>query len=200
MASSNDDDNLRAAGGVLFFAVGLTLMLAIGVALWKLKRPAPAAQTTAVSGGPVPARGVTPAIAVAAGAAAPGVAGSAAAAAAAPAGGGVTPDLPRIVVQGDLVKFYFATGKAEMAAGSDVVLGRVVNAVKGGKTAVVSGFHDATGNAARNAELAKRRAFAVRDRLQALGVDAGRIELRKPESVPGTGSDPEARRVDVSLR
>jgi outer membrane protein OmpA-like peptidoglycan-associated protein len=65
--------------------------------------------------------------------------------------------------------------------------------------AVVSGFHDATGDAALNAELAKQRALAVRDALKGLGVAEDKIELKKPEETTATGSNAEARRVEVVL-
>ena len=42
----------------------------------------------------------------------------------------------------------------------------VVKGVADGKKAVISGYHDATGDPAANAELAKQRAFKVRDTLK----------------------------------
>ena len=68
-----------------------------------------------------------------------------------------------------------------------------------GKKAVVSGFHDATGDAALNAELAKQRAVAVAEALKALGVAEDKVELKKPEETTATGSNAEARRVEVTL-
>ena len=65
---------------------------------------------------------------------------------------------------------------------------------------VVSGFHDTSGDPARNAELAKRRAMSVRDALIGLGVAEQQIELRKPESIAAAATDPEARRVEITLR
>mgnify|MGYP000721068478 CR=1 FL=1 len=50
-----------------------------------------------------------------------------------------------------------------------------------------------------NAELAKQRAFAVRDALKALGVAEDKIELKKPEETTASGSNAEARRVEVAL-
>jgi len=65
---------------------------------------------------------------------------------------------------------------------------------------VLSGFHDASGDPVANAELAKQRAFAVRDLLATAGVSERGIELAKPAVTTG-GADPrEARRVDVTLR
>ena len=64
----------------------------------------------------------------------------------------------------------------------------------------VSGFHDASGNAAANAELAKQRAVAVRDLLVVAGVPAERIVLEKPAVTTGGADSREARRVEVTVR
>ncbi len=109
-------------------------------------------------------------------------------------------DVPPIMVVDGVVKFYFATGKAEVSAGANEALADVVKAVGDGKTAVIRGFHDATGDAAANAELAKQRAFAVRDVLKALGVPEDKLVLQKPEQTLATGSNADARRVEVSLQ
>jgi len=66
--------------------------------------------------------------------------------------------------------------------------------------AVVSGFHDPTGDAAKNAELAKNRAEAVRNALEGAGVDASRIDLHKPDETTGGGSHEDARRVEVTVQ
>ena len=63
---------------------------------------------------------------------------------------------------------------------------------------MISGFHDATGDPAKNAELAKARAVVVRDALKAAGVAEDRIELKKPEQI-NAGSADDARRVEVRL-
>jgi outer membrane protein OmpA-like peptidoglycan-associated protein len=100
-----------------------------------------------------------------------------------------------------VVKFFFASGKSDVAAGGNEALADVVKAIAGGKKAVVSGFNDATGDAAKNAELSKLRAFAVRDALKALGVAEDKIELKKPENTTAAaGSSAEARRVEVSIQ
>ena len=105
-----------------------------------------------------------------------------------------------VKVVGGVVKFYFASGKADLAAGGNEALAEVVRAVAAGKKAVISGFHDATGDPAKNAELAKQRAFMVRDALKALGVAEDKVELKKPEQTLATGSDGEARRVEVTVQ
>ena len=105
-----------------------------------------------------------------------------------------------VKVENGVVKFYFATGKADLAAGANEALAEIVKGVAEGKKAVVSGFHDATGDAAVNAELAKQRAIAVQGALKALGVAEDKIELKKPEQMQGSGSNAEARRVEVALQ
>nr|WP_315183643.1 OmpA family protein [uncultured Albidiferax sp.] len=102
------------------------------------------------------------------------------------------------VVDG-IVKFYFATGKADIAAGANEALVEVIKLAADGKAVRVSGFHDSTGSLEQNQELAKQRAIAVRDTLAALGVAADKIELVKPEAMTGTGSNAEARRVEVVI-
>jgi outer membrane protein OmpA-like peptidoglycan-associated protein len=109
-------------------------------------------------------------------------------------------DAASVKVENGVVKFYFASGKAEVAAGAADALADVVKGVAAGKKAVVSGFHDSTGDPARNAELAKERALAVRAALQALGVGEDRVELKKPEEMQASGPNAEARRVEVTLQ
>jgi outer membrane protein OmpA-like peptidoglycan-associated protein len=126
-------------------------------------------------------------------------------AAAAPAGdAGATSasegaDAASVTVEHGVVKFYFASGKAELATGADEALAAIVTGAAGGKKALVSGFHDASGDAAKNAELAKLRAFAVRDALVHLGVAQDRVELKKPEETTAAGPAAQARRVEVTL-
>lgn len=107
---------------------------------------------------------------------------------------------PSVKVDNGVVKFYFASGKADVAAGAAEALAEVVKAVAGGKTLAISGFHDSTGSVEVNAELAKQRAMGVRDVLKGLGVAEDKMELRKPEQMLGGADDAEARRVDVTLQ
>ncbi len=110
-------------------------------------------------------------------------------------------DMARVAVEGGVVKFYFASGKTDVAPNAAQALVDVVKGVASGKKAVVSGFADASGDAVKNAELSKLRAFAVRDSLKAIGVDEAKIELRKPAAITANavGSSSDARRVDVTL-
>ena len=117
----------------------------------------------------------------------------------APAAAAVDEDVASVRVEDGVVMFFFATGKADLAAGANEALADVVKGVAEGRMAVVSGFHDATGDLAVNQELAKQRAFAVRDALLSLGITEEGIELMKPEQTLADGSDAEARRVEVTL-
>ncbi len=123
---------------------------------------------------------------------------------AAPAAGTVAApalaDAASFRVENGVVKFYFATAKADLASGAETALAEVAKAVGEGKTAVISGFTDASGDPALNEELAKQRALAVRDALKLAGVPEDKIELQKPEQLTGSGRAAEARRVEVSLR
>lgn len=98
-------------------------------------------------------------------------------------------------------RVYFAVGSAALPAQAAEVIDRVAQAARAiawGKV-VISGFHDASGDLARNAELAKERAFAVRHALEAAGVDAARFDMRKLAATTGDGDPREARRVEVQV-
>lgn len=96
---------------------------------------------------------------------------------------------------------FFASGAAALPADAASAVAAAKTAAEAAPTAkiVLSGFHDATGDPARNAQLAKERAQAVRDALKAAGLPADRIALRKPESTTGDGTSQEARRVEIRL-
>jgi len=174
MSSSDDDSQQRFALGFLFALIALVISAVVGTVVVK-RVSAPAATKPAA------------------------VASSAPAAPAAEAAPAAVADEASVRVENGVVKFYFATAKADLAGGASEALADVVKGVAEGKKAVVSGFHDATGDAALNAELAKQRAFAVRDALKALGVAEDKIELKKPEETTASGSNAEARRVEVAL-
>lgn len=89
-----------------------------------------------------------------------------------------------IKVENGVVKFYFATGSAEVAPNAREALADVIKAVQSGNTVLVSGYHDATGDAAKNAELAKQRAVAVGD------VPGGRRRARGQDRTREARADP----------
>ena len=105
-------------------------------------------------------------------------------------------------LDGDLIgSVYFGLGKSAPPEGTEPVVIKVAAAVLDDvkRRILVSGFHDASGSADVNAEVAKQRAIAVRAALIAEGVPAARIALRKPEVTLGDGDPIEARRVEVRL-
>ena len=99
-------------------------------------------------------------------------------------------------------KFYFDTGKVDMPADAAADVAAIVAAAKDKPAAkiVISGYHDATGNAQQNADIAKQRAMNVRDAIKAGGVADDRFDLQKPAVTEGSGDNKEARRVEVSVK
>jgi K(+)-stimulated pyrophosphate-energized sodium pump len=154
-------------------------------------------------GGEVPVAPAAPVAVVAAAATAAAVAAPAVAtpAPAAPvAAAPVAADAASVKVENGVVKFYFASGKADVAEGGAAALADVIKAVAGGKKAVISGYHDASGDPAKNAELAKQRAMNVQAALKAAGVADDKVELKKPEQAKADGPAAEARRVEVTVQ
>jgi membrane fusion protein (multidrug efflux system) len=114
-------------------------------------------------------------------------------AAKAPAG---TPAHPAASPSG--ISVYFPRGQATLDTEAKRTLRVGAAAYAGiGTQIVVTGYADRTGNAAANVDLARRRAAAVRDELVYMGVESRRIRLEPPADVTGTGSDDQARRVDI---
>jgi outer membrane protein OmpA-like peptidoglycan-associated protein len=173
----NDGDHRALVGLIIGIAVtiAITVALASGVVATMGSAPAPSASAPSAS---APSASAPPASAPAAAAGTP-----------APTPAASTATL------------YFASGQKALAADAAATLAPVLEALKAGadRRVAISGFHDRTGNAEVNAELAKQRAMAVRDALVAAGVAEARIELRRPVQTEGDGTDREARRVEVSV-
>ena len=108
-------------------------------------------------------------------------------------------DTAKVVVEDGIVKFYFASGKADLAGNAIESLQIVVDGVKEGKKAIISGYADSTGNVELNEQLSKERAFQVRSALLDAGIPESSIEMVKPKNITGTGAQSEARRVEVVL-
>lgn len=183
----DDDDQRGLVGWVVALgaltAIGTALALALGAAMGGFGSASGSAQGSA-AGAPTQASaaGSSQTGAVSAG---PSAAPSATAAASLPM----------------LAKLYFATDVAAVSDEAQAALRAAIDAAKAhpGAKLAVSGFHDKTGNADQNHELAKQRATTVRDALVAAGIDAARIDLRKPEVTEGGADDREARRVEVRV-
>lgn len=108
-------------------------------------------------------------------------------------------DLPLAGIM--VVRVLFELDQATLQPDAPAQLALAVKALADapGKKLVIAGFHDPSGDAAHNAELAKRRAIAVRLALVAQGADGTLVLLRKPEQTALGGPPEEARRVEVRL-
>jgi len=98
-------------------------------------------------------------------------------------------------------KVYFAVGSPAVEGPSAATLAQAAIAIKNQGIAVdITGYTDPTGDVAKNEELAKQRAEAVRNRLIAAGVPAGKINMKPPFAFTptGSGTDAEARRVEIT--
>lgn len=171
---SDEDSQQRFALGFLFALIALVILSVVGAVVYNYGLPQAAASASA----PAPATGVAVVTETVV---------------------AVIPEGASIRVEGDTVNFYFATGSADIAPGAAEALAIVLKGVESGRKAVVSGFHDTTGDPAINEQLAKRRAETVRDVLTGLGVPAEKITLEKPAVTAGSGSNAQARRVEVKL-
>jgi outer membrane protein OmpA-like peptidoglycan-associated protein len=100
-----------------------------------------------------------------------------------------------------VVRVFFELDKAELQPDAAAALAPAAKALSDepAKKLIVAGFHDPSGDPAHNADLAKRRAIAVRLALIALGVEASHVQLRKPEQTALGGPPEEARRVEIRL-
>ncbi len=98
-------------------------------------------------------------------------------------------------------KVYFGLDKTDLPADVQKTLGKVVTYLKANADtkAQISGFHDPQGDKAHNEELALNRARAVRGALADAGIPKERVAMQKPMETTGTGSNKEARRVEVSV-
>jgi outer membrane protein OmpA-like peptidoglycan-associated protein len=98
-------------------------------------------------------------------------------------------------------KVYFDVGVAVLGPEGQKTVDDVIATVSAQDlTVTITGYTDRTGNVGQNIELAKQRALAVRDALLDAGVPAGQIIMKPPLTITttGSGSDAEARRVEIS--
>ncbi len=185
----NDEDELGIPLGVVFFVIALVISLVIGLSVWKLNH---------AGGVPVVEAAPTPIAEVMEQGHGEGAATTEAAADSAVAFTDVAP------VGEPQLKVYFNVGQTDLsdeARTNVTALAKVITQMGEAKAVVlISGFHDETGTAQVNAEVAKQRAFSVRDALIADGVAPETVLLRKPEVTLGGGDAAEARRVEVRVQ
>lgn len=97
-------------------------------------------------------------------------------------------------------KIYFDTGSAALNAPAGAALAAAADLIRKESAKVaLTGYTDKTGDVAKNEELAKNRAAAVRDALKAAGVAEANIAMQAPVfvEVGAGGGDAEARRVEI---
>ncbi|MBN8281710.1 OmpA family protein [Zoogloea sp.] len=112
-------------------------------------------------------------------------------------------EVPEIAEVGEaLVKLYFDSGKADLPANAADEVAKVIAKLQedSSKIVLISGYHDETGGAAINAEVAKARAVALKDALITAGVPADKVAMRKPAVTLGGTDAAEARRVEVRVQ
>jgi outer membrane protein OmpA-like peptidoglycan-associated protein len=172
---SQDDESTGVALGVVFGVIFLVISLVIGLAIHQKNKSAKMAKAAVVATAP-------------------------AATAAAPAPAATGDEGASVKVENGVVKFYFAAGKAELAQDGAKALAEILAAAKTGKKVGISGFVDPSGDPQKNAELAKQRAFAVRDLLTSSGVAEGQVVMVRPSDIKaGATSAAEGRRVEVFM-
>jgi photosynthetic reaction center cytochrome c subunit len=112
--------------------------------------------------------------------------------------------LPPPVAEEKRSVLYFGVGSPVLEGEQAKGLDRLVATMSAQKrtVATISGYHSAAGTVAANHELAKQRAFTVRDALLAAGIAETRVKLDKPQQTEANvaGEDPVARRVEVTVR
>jgi len=115
-----------------------------------------------------------------------------------------TATLPAPVAEALRSVLYFDVGSPVLKGEQEVGLAQLIASMKStpATTATISGFHSAAGTLTQNQELAKQRAFTVRDSLLAAGIAESRVTLAKPQQTEANlaGEDPTARRVEVTIK
>jgi membrane fusion protein (multidrug efflux system) len=97
-------------------------------------------------------------------------------------------------------RVHFPYRQATLDEKASSTISAVAAALKGGQEAIeVTGYADKRGSTERNRKIADARAKAVRDALIAAGVEKTRVVVKQSAIITGSGSDDEARRVEITL-
>ncbi len=95
---------------------------------------------------------------------------------------------------------FFDVNLATIGEEGRKVIAAAAAFAKAGAKIDLTGYTDKTGDAARNEELAKERALAVKAALVAAGVPESSIGMKPPAFVTGSTNDRMARRVDITAQ
>jgi outer membrane protein OmpA-like peptidoglycan-associated protein len=171
---SKDDDDTGFALGLVFGLIFLVVSTVVGTVVYQKIKAGKAPQPVVAAAAPAVPVMPSPVAAEADGAS--------------------------IKVENGVVKFYFASGKSDIAQGSQQALSAILASAKTKRKVGISGFVDPSGDPQKNAELAKKRAFMVRDLLISYGVAESQIVLVRPNDIKaGATSAAEGRRVEVFM-
>jgi photosynthetic reaction center cytochrome c subunit len=113
-------------------------------------------------------------------------------------------ELPAPLAEAMRAVMYFDVGSPVLQGVQEQGIAQVIVSMSQQPTlvATISGYHSAAGSLDVNQELAKQRAFSVRDALLAAGIAESRVVLDKPQDAQANdgGEDYASRRVEVTLR
>jgi K(+)-stimulated pyrophosphate-energized sodium pump len=134
-------------------------------------------------------------------AAAPTIAAAAAAPAAATATATAAGSAAAALGRPERAVVYFDVNATSVPGDTAATLAKAAEWAKAGadNKLQISGFHDSTGGADANAELAKNRAKMVLEALKSAGVSEDRLVLQKP-MLMDAGNERDARRVEVTAQ
>jgi membrane fusion protein, multidrug efflux system len=97
-------------------------------------------------------------------------------------------------------RVHFAFNQSVLDESATRVIAGMAAALAGTADRIeITGYADGKGAPGNNDKIVARRARAVRDALVAGGVEETRIVLKEPAVITGSGSDDEARRVEITL-
>jgi outer membrane protein OmpA-like peptidoglycan-associated protein len=169
----------REQEGIVGWVIGIGAFIAVAVSLWMGLMGAFSNQNGATTSGTA----TTATISASPAASATSAVGAAA-----------------VVGSAETVSIYFDVNKFEPPADTAAKLDGLINYGRANSNSkiAITGYTDKTGDAAKNAELSKQRAMAVKNQLISAGMPEDRIMMQKPQQITGDQTDnKEARRVDV---
>lgn len=100
---------------------------------------------------------------------------------------------------GSVLKFFFATGTADLPGGSTAALLPFVQAASAGQALRIRAYHHDRGDLQQQAKLMQARMQAVRQALLARGVPARLVEVAALVQTPAAAGNEQASRVEVLL-
>jgi len=94
---------------------------------------------------------------------------------------------------------YFDTGQTTLDEADQATLTSIAEVARAnGQSVTLTGYTDASGDRAQNEGLARDRANAVRTALMSSGLPESQIIMKPPADVTGSGSETQARRVEIA--